>query len=235
METGITVPKNLLSAVNQLREKIYYALLGDEEQLEETFTAMFPDVWKLRISALPFLADLKVSEALHQIEVDLEVISTKFIQLKPTAERLQFGFELMNQIVLNHDDSLIHMSEIEIDSIPNYPELINQIKKEENEHSVKVLSILHGSMMMEILLFAIIQYSEKNTQPPEFAMCHELQYLASVATKQYAEGWGINETTLPWYEPSSSDFQDFLISGPVATSNHIQSIKDKRAHFNTWK
>lgn len=237
-EEGAPVPENLLYAVGQLKKRVQEALQGDEEQLEEALEALFPELWGLRQAAISFLADLEMGKAIRKIELDLQTLAAQTPQLKATVERLQFGLVLTVQfvqtLIANEPDIFRKVSVSGQNSDIGYQDVMAQLSATGNQQAHTVISFFHGSLMKELLLFALHSIAE-GYAIPEKAMCHELQYLSAKAVKHYAAGLGVDQTQLPWYQPPKSDFQTFLLSGPVANTEHLRFIKEKRAQFNTWK
>jgi hypothetical protein len=236
-DAGTPVPKHLLHGVEQLKEKIQVALQVEEDQLEENLEALFPELWQLRLATLPFLANLEITEGLHKIGIDLQSVSAHVPQLKATVERLQFGIELMAKFVqklLEGDPYLLwKITESTANQVFDYDAMMAQICLTEKNQNTLTSDFLHSSLMIELLLFALHQIAE-GYSTPETAMYYELEYLSAEAIKQYAAGLGIDQTQLPWYQSPLSDFQDFLLAGPVANAEQLQFIKEKRTHFNTW-
>ncbi len=236
-DAGTPVPKHLLNGVEQLKEKIQVALQVDEDQLEENLEALFPELWQLRMASLPFLANLEITGALLKIRIDLQSVSAHVPQLKATVERLQFGIELMAKFMQksleNEPDLLWKIAESISNLAIDYDAILAQISLTEKDQTKLTSDFLHSSLMIELLLFALHQI-EEGYSAPETAMYHELEYLSAEAIKQYAAGLGIDQTQLPWYQSPLSDFQDFLLAGPVANAEQLQFIKEKRTHFNTW-
>ena len=237
-EAGTPVPENLLESVHHLKGRIQNALEADEELLGETLEALFPEIWQLRLAALPFLAELEITDTLHKLELDLEAVASKTPQLKGAVERLDFGLKLMVEflkpLLKDNPEWFEKMSRDQTGSALGYHEIVTQIGATEKEQAAAMISFLQGSLMMELLLFALYQIDEDHPAPST-AVCHEPQYLSAEAVKQYAAGLGIDHTQLPWHCAPKSDFQDFLLAGPVATTEQLQFIKEKRAHLNTWK
>jgi hypothetical protein len=237
-EAGTPIPENLSAAVQQLNGKIQNALRSDEALLGETLQALFPEIWQLRLAAFPFLTEMEITGTLHQVELDLNTVASKAPQLKGAVERLNFGINLMiaflKPLLKDAPDYFEKLTNDKTSAALDYQDIIAQIGAAEKEQAAAIITFLEGSLMMELLLFALCQI-DKDQPAPATAMCHELQYLSAEAVKQYAAGLGIDHTELPWYRAPKSYFQDFLLAGPIATTEQRQFIKEKRAHFNTWK
>jgi hypothetical protein len=230
-ETGTPVPHGLLFAVQQLEGKILRALEEAEENLEPTLEAMFPEVWKLRISAMPFLAEVDLSAVFDTVETEIEEVASKIPALKGTVERLQFGLGLMIDFIEQDiPDYSLNVPSV----VPEYQSIVTELSTSKSETTSTLLSLLQGSLMMELLLFALYQVAKGEAKPsPE--MCYELQYLSGTSVKEYAIGIGATNVQFPWQQHQVSDFQSFLLKGPVASNEQIEFIKQKRAHFGLWE
>ena len=237
-DQDIFVPENLQNAVNTLMGKLQNALKGDEELLRENLERLFPEMWSLRFECMSFLADLEIVGTLRKIEYDLESVAMSRPELQETAERLLFGLELMidflTPLLRDITDFTGKVAEEKTGISSDYDCMITRIGAMDREQASTIIALIQSSLMIELLLFAIIQ-TDKNQQIPDTALCHELQYLSAEAVEQYAKALGIKKTQLPWYSVPRSDFQKFLLGGPVATDEQLQLIKEKRSHLNSWK
>lgn len=218
--------------------KLQYALKGDEELLRENLERLFPEMWSLRFECMPFLADFEIVGTLRKIEYDLKSVATSVHELQGTSERLLFGLELMIKLLTpllrDTTDFTGKVAEEKTGIASDYDSMITRIGAMNREQASTIISLIQSSLMMELLLFAIIQ-TDKNHQVPDTAVCHELEYLSAEAVEQYANALGIKKTQLPWYSVPQSDFQNFLLGGPVATDEQLQLIKEKQSHLNSWK
>ncbi|MFM8372259.1 MAG: hypothetical protein ACKOCO_07720 [Bacteroidota bacterium] len=237
-DQDIFVPENLQNAVNTLMGKLQHALKGDEELLRENLERLFPEMWSLRFECMSFLADLEMVGTLRKIEYDLESVATSIPELQGTVERLHFGLELMidflTPLLRDISDFTRKVTEEKTGILSDYDCMIARIGAMNIEQANTIISLMQSSLMIELLLFAIIQ-TDKNHQVPNTSVCHELQYLSAEAVEQYAKALGVKKTQLPWYSVPKSDFQSFLLGGPVATNEELQLIKEKQSHLNSWK
>ena len=237
-DQDIFVPENLQNAVNTLMGKLQNALKGGEELLRENLERLFPEMWSLRFECMSFLADLEIVGTLRKIEYDLESVAMSIPELRGTSERLLFGLELMidflTPLLRDTTDFTGKEAKEKTGISSDYDCMITQIGAMNIDQASTIIALMQSSLMIELLLLAIIQ-TDKNHQVPDTAVCHELQYLSAEAVEQYANALGIKKTQLPWYSVPRSDFQKFLLGGPVATDEQLQLIKEKQSHLNSWK
>lgn len=236
MENGIPVSTILQKSVEQLKSSINTALKTDETLLEATLQSLFPIVWQLRLEAIPFLTEFDLTEGVQKIDAELEEVGNSIPDLKETVDQLKFGLTLMVQLteqLLAQNPLLFQqMTEVPAPQLPSYQSLIAEIASNSSDASNIIIQFLQGSLMLELLLLAQHQIANRKL-PLEKAMYHELQYLSAVAVQQYAEALGIDKTKMPWHKPAFSDFQQFLLEGPLASEEQLQYIKEKSVHFNT--
>jgi hypothetical protein len=219
-----------------LKENLRQILLGDYEHLEAALESLLPEVWQLRIKAMPIFAQIDLTDAIKKVEVEFASIPTRMPLLAAAAENLSFGVHLMGKFLkdmLSQNPNLIEdlQQQLSESAAPSFSEITLQLTQ--GEHPI-IANFIHGSVMMEVLLFAI-DLADDEQLPLEYGICYELGYQSAVAVEEYGLAIGLTAEKMPWYSPPQNDLQWLLLEGPVLSEPDIQYITEKRKHLNSWK
>lgn len=231
----VQAPTSLLSEVEKLSIQLEQSLQGNYEDLEAALEGMLPKVWDLRIKALPLLAKLDLTDAIKKVEVDFLLIPKNYPSLAGAAEKLGFGLQLMRKFIENWVAKKPKFTQelskqLVGENPPSFPEIMEHLAV----GGFAEANLVHGSVMIDLLLFAVDLSAEKQL-PLDPSICYELDYQSAVAVKEYASAFGLDRTKVPWYNPPQNNMENLLADGPVVSEQDLQYVLEKRAHFNTWK
>jgi hypothetical protein len=235
-EGEITMPEWITEELTMLKMKLRQVLSQDYEYLELALESLLPKVWELRMRVLPILNQLDLTEALKKVEAEFALIPQRMPSVAAAAEKLNYGLHLMDKWVktlMSQNTNLLQDLQQQLpDASPSsFEELIAQLAHGENQ---TIQKLLHGSLMMELLLFTIDLAADEQI-PLDFGVCYELGYQSAVAVEEYASALGHTAEQMPWYSPPQNDLQRLLLEGPVLSEPDIQYITEKRKHLNSWK
>jgi hypothetical protein len=240
-EEGKQVPKSLLRQVELLKKKLRKYLQEDHSSLEKKLEQLFPGLWQLRMQALPILLDLDLSEITKKIEDNMALLSQQHPELRAIIEPLTLGVGIMGrfakQIADQNPEFLFNGSASLATNIatPTFQDVMASLENLDASEANSFFLLLHGSLMLELLLLAI-DLAATEQLPMEDAMYHELKYLSSVATEDYAlAAFGVEHTNMPWYKPPQNALQNLLLEGPTLSETDLQFINEKRMHLNSWR
>lgn len=235
----VKIPQGLMTAFVALKKDIREILLGKHEDFETNIEGLLQKTWELRIQAIPVLLKQDFSEALKKAGREFSLIPQRYPTLSKAVRKLEFGLHLMTQFVeglaTKTMDWPISPQQV-IQSVPpeSLNDLIAQLARNGNPESGKLLHMLQGSLMVEILIFAIDLAADEQL-PLDPGICYELEYQAAVAVKEYAAAFGIDKTQMPWYARPKNEMENLLVEGPVVSEADLQYVMEKRAHLNSWK
>jgi hypothetical protein len=234
----VEAPEGLEKDIQQLRQNMRQVLLGKYEDLEAALEDLLSTVWTLRVQALPFLAQHDLTEAMKQVELEFVLIPQRFPALASATQKLLFGIQLMTDFVeklidVNPDFAKNLPQAISMEQVPSWEEIKKQITKQDYQGKTPY-TLLRGSLLMELLLFAIDMAADEQL-PLEESICYELDYQSAVAVKAYAAAFGIDKTRLPWNAFPKNEMNRLLLEGPVVSEADLEYIHEKRAHLNSWK
>lgn len=238
-EQALEIPEALKLQVEKLKQYIRESLFQDYEILETSLENKLPEVWDLRMRALPILAQFDLTEALQKVQQEFAFIPQQYPPLKEAAGKLNYGLHLMTQFVeklLSADPKWAqHLPhKLHTVDLPPYREIMASLVLNGAPDNNTLLNLIHGSLMMELLLF-VLDIAAEEQLPLDEAICYELNYQSAVAVKQYAGAFGSGDTRMPWYQSPQNDLQRLLLTGPTLNEPDIQYIREKQSHFNSWK
>lgn len=235
----IDLPASIHLEVRQLKDKLQSILLGDFQEMEAALQALLPNVWSLRLQALPFLAKIDVQQAIHDLSDHFLALREQHPELNGPLNKLQFGLELMNQFLTvlptAHSDMFEAIAEHTALEVPDFDTLVNALLVEGTDGSGRMVQIVRASLTMELLLFALDLTVERELSL-ENGVLHELNYQSATTVETYAHAlFDMQSEEMPWYQAPQNELQRLLYAAPVADAEQLRFVEEKRAHFNTWK
>ncbi|MFN0014945.1 MAG: hypothetical protein ACKVU2_10390 [Saprospiraceae bacterium] len=235
----VTPPEGVAKDLKVLKNNIRQALLGRYENLEQTFEGLLPVVWSLRVRVLPMLAQFDLVDTLKNAELHFSRLPQQIPALAGATEKLLFGMHLMKDFVekllaenpnfeTELAEGLTHLPE----KIPTWEEIEGMIFSE-NGFGTVAFKLIHGSLMMELILFAVDLAADEHL-PLDTGICYELDYQSAVAIKTYAGAFGLDKSQMPWHTYPNNSLDKFLLEGPVVSESDMEYVHEKRMHLNSW-